>query len=990
MQSRKHEDYSTIAPDSKFRAQHRSRMGADPCNGTLRDRSPLTRQNLSPHELDGSRRVGGASRRSGSAERGDYAWHLGGVSGGRRDRMRSRSPPFEQVKRRAQFDEGGIGMRRDYALPIELQRRYELADRTDDKVGDDSLTPANIYGYQHYSSRTGKEKDFDESRLSEAGGRRILGQKSMAMEDGMPRGSYRLPQDRGPTSNYGETGGHLSSSSQRIDIRQIEHERLLYRDPLAVDKLTIMESSKDGEKPMFQSRDVPYLVGSASHSKDSARTFPLKDLSISSSRMLRGEFLGSYEDDIHLPPPDEFSRGGRNLKDPIGRNMYGRSPLIESPGHHEAGHRNLTYCQRGAYSPTRVKCEDHSYPKLRATANDDREHPPDDLYRAIPPRAPLDYDLAQINYDHRDFSSPSNMHPIVNRAHDNSDDSYGNPHKGIILDHPTIPKHAGLDYLDMNRTSNTSTQGGEYLGSGCNDVDFGRRVSEHHESAHLSASQDHHLIHLRSDYAFGKDAGPKFLKERLQSPPISKYDSDMHRHSVRMQRMEEELGFCEPLDRVFKRKYSADEELGGHDSRRFMSKWNATGERQDLYDRGEEWIDDDTSGLYSSNVVGFDRNEYRKSKRIYDRLERHQDFTSDEWLSSQDFLAHTQRHSVRLYKNGGQFTRCHPRNGSFSSNNSHNLDRRSGFHKHPKVWKSNDDYYEDVQEDYGNPSEDWASPSESEPAEDSEKFKQLVHEAFLKFSKKLNVNPAVRRRYKEQGKGGSLFCIACGRSLSKEFMDTQRLVRHAFMSHKVGLRAQHLGLHKAICVLLGWNTVAPHDTITWVPQVLPNAEALAQKEDLILWPPVIIIHNISMSDNNPGKWKVITMDEIEALLRRKGFVRGRIKVCLGRPSDQSVMVVKFLGTFTGMGDAERLHKYYAENKRGRIDFGQLALNNGKSSNSWDAGMQGDKAEEHVLYGYMGIAEDLDKVDIYTRKTNLIKSKKEIQDLANAPLRPEER
>lgn len=98
-------------------------------------------------------------------------------------------------------------------------------------------------------------------------------------------------------------------------------------------------------------------------------------------------------------------------------------------------------------------------------------------------------------------------------------------------------------------------------------------------------------------------------------------------------------------------------------------------------------------------------------------------------------------------------------------------------------------------------------------------------------------------------------------------MDTRRLVTHAFMSRKVGLRAQHLGLLKAVCVLLGWNTVVPHDTITWVPQVLSNAEALAQKEDLILWPPVIIIHNISLSDNNPGKWKVITVEEIEAFLR---------------------------------------------------------------------------------------------------------------------------
>jgi hypothetical protein len=112
-----------------------------------------------------------------------------------------------------------------------------------------------------------------------------------------------------------------------------------------------------------------------------------------------------------------------------------------------------------------------------------------------------------------------------------------------------------------------------------------------------------------------------------------------------------------------------------------------------------------------------------------------------------------------------------------------------------------------------------------------------------------------------------LFTYLCCYSFSKEFMDTQRLVTHAFMSHKVGLRAQHLGLHKAICVLLGWNTVFPQDTITWSPEILPAAEALSQKEDLILWPPLFIIHNISMSDSNPRKWKVVSEEEIEVFLR---------------------------------------------------------------------------------------------------------------------------
>lgn len=107
----------------------------------------------------------------------------------------------------------------------------------------------------------------------------------------------------------------------------------------------------------------------------------------------------------------------------------------------------------------------------------------------------------------------------------------------------------------------------------------------------------------------------------------------------------------------------------------------------------------------------------------------------------------------------------------------------------------------------------------------------------------------------------------CSCSMSKEFMNTQSLVRHAFMSRKVGLRALHLGLQKAICVLMGWNSVVPHDMITWVPEVLHDAEAMAQKEDLILWPPIVVIRNISMSNNNPKEQKVVPIEGVEAFLR---------------------------------------------------------------------------------------------------------------------------
>lgn len=796
MQSRRHENYSRLSPPSQVRAQPRLKMGSDPYNGTRRDeldRSPRTRKSSSPHRIEGSRRVVSASRRSGSTEGMDYPWHLGGVTGGRSDMLPPRSPPFEQVQKRAQFNESGAFLHGDYMLPMELQRRYEVSDHADFKGGDDSLKSEHIYGYQHSGSRMGKEKDIRESRLSTGGGYGMLGQKSIPMEDSIARGSYRLPQDLGPISNYGKTGGHLSSSSRSIDVRRIEHERRPFRDTIAVDKLPIMESHKDGETPMFPLADVPYPTGSASHSKDFTSTSPLKDLASSSSRMLRSKFLGSYQGDnrdMHLPP-DEFLRSNTKLIDPTSFSSYGRSPLVESAGDPEAGQRNLIYYQKVVYSPTRAKYEGYQYPKQRGTVNDDRGCPPDDLYRMIPPRAPLDYERAQTDYDHRDLSRPSIRRPVLNRVDDNTDDSHGNTREGTMLDYPTLEKQAVLDFHDINRTSNASRQGGQYLVPGFNHAEFGRRVSQDYEISHLDASQDRQLMHLRSDYGFGKDAGPKFLKERLPSPPISKYESDMERH-LRMQRVEEELALHEPLDRLLKRNYSAEEELDGHDSRKFMSKWSAR-ELQDLYDRREEWIEEDMSNSYSSHARAFDHSEYRKSKRIYDRLddadyneykksnhddadynehkkskriydrlERHGNFTPDEWLSAQDSLANKQRHSVRVCKHGSQYTKAYPRAGSLSSN-MHHFDRRGGLKKQPNVWKRNDEDTKDVSEDYGDLSEDWISPSEFEPAEESDEFKQLVHEAFLKYSKKLNGNPAVQRRYKEQGKGGSLFCIVCGR-----------------------------------------------------------------------------------------------------------------------------------------------------------------------------------------------------------------------------------
>ncbi|XP_039002963.1 uncharacterized protein LOC120129560 [Hibiscus syriacus] len=89
----------------------------------------------------------------------------------------------------------------------------------------------------------------------------------------------------------------------------------------------------------------------------------------------------------------------------------------------------------------------------------------------------------------------------------------------------------------------------------------------------------------------------------------------------------------------------------------------------------------------------------------------------------------------------------------------------------------------------------------TEPPEDSDEFKQLVHGAYVKFIKALNENPAQRRKYTDKGETKNLKCCVCG-SKSEDFVDNVSLVMHAFTSRRN--RVEHLGLHKALCLLMGW------------------------------------------------------------------------------------------------------------------------------------------------------------------------------------------
>ncbi|KAL1557645.1 hypothetical protein AAHA92_08198 [Salvia divinorum] len=285
------------------------------------------------------------------------------------------------------------------------------------------------------------------------------------------------------------------------------------------------------------------------------------------------------------------------------------------------------------------------------------------------------------------------------------------------------------------------------------------------------------------------------------------------------------------------------------------------------------------------------------------------------------------------------------------------------------------DHYHD-----GNHSEDHLTLAKSEPPEKSEEFKQLVQSAFFKFLKQINETPIKRNKYTEQGrKAGILKCFVCG-STSKEFVGTDRLAMHAFKSKKVGVRSQHMGLHKALCALMGWKTTN-HPTSEWRREVMTDAETQVLREDLIIWPPIVVVHNSSIDNTSPGERVIISSEKLDTKLRDMGY-KSILKVCYGKPANQSVLLVKFNGTLSGLREAGRLDKSYIKSKHGRTDFKQLKSECGSSRGK---NVVSSEREDGFLYGYLGITEDLDKLDFDTKKRCVLKSKKQILSIVDAPI-----
>ncbi|XXG88162.1 hypothetical protein AAC387_Pa12g0408 [Persea americana] len=916
---------------SKARDHHRSDWHPDPYREE-RFNPPLERQRPSRRALSSG------ERRSASVERRGFPGHFD-FDGGRDDSGVQIHPrPLDES---FPFQESSHSDYRHRYFDVDIEEKPNSKH-----VGVSSIGGGSSVG------KAAKDKGFLGYGSSGFDG---LTKNSLGLDDGMTR-SFMLPSDPGYSPSLGFNPSKIGGSSTypstsssfggNLQTGISEDHRIRFHDRLASSKPPTRETYEEEDKQgMMYSRDVSYPLLSSSSVSQSKAFGP------ASGSLARDNLFSSYGDSLNLQSVGGFGGTSGKFMDSLdsGGHGVGRK-LFDCPMNGpDMELKDVKPYRRSLLSPSRDEPHAYSFLELDERDRGGSRFLSDEPYKTMRPSA-------RGNYSLRDPLVSTFTGPIRDRI-DATDSSRGNQREtvGSLWDHQKDDPITS--YHDVNRGMPlTVDRLGEPFNPGDTHLEFVTKVTRDHDFMHSGGD----------DYGYGRDVGSMAYRERLKSPPLSDHDPELDLDTQRRSNVEG-LGVYDPSERTVKRKYVIDE-MNGHDSRSAIARSTSRHfQKRNGKDEHEKWVGKDQVGLFASKRLGFGRFPYRMPGKSYSGSHK----ISSAWLPSKNVPLRMRAVGMQDASMKRQLRPGAPEfHGSFGKR--HNFNRPHKFQK---------GYLDDRHGGVNLQDEDKAPVVKTDPPQGSEEFKQQVQRAFLRFSKQLNENLVQQRRYREQGKAGSLLCFPCG-SLSKEFVDTHSLVTHAFNSSKVGLKTDHLGLHKALCVMMGWNSLmAPDNARAY--QSIPAAEASALKEDLILWPPLIVIHNSSIGKKNAGEQVVITNERMEEILREMGFRAGS-KVCRGKPANHSILVVKFLPTFSGLQEAERLHKYYAENKRGRKEFHQIASDDCISSGKVREAPVG-KVEELLLYGYMGIAEDLDKLDFETKKRSLVKSRKEIEAIADASL-----
>ncbi|KAL8485275.1 hypothetical protein ACS0TY_027540 [Phlomoides rotata] len=260
----------------------------------------------------------------------------------------------------------------------------------------------------------------------------------------------------------------------------------------------------------------------------------------------------------------------------------------------------------------------------------------------------------------------------------------------------------------------------------------------------------------------------------------------------------------------------------------------------------------------------------------------------------------------------------------------------------------------------------------------SEVDQNALKKAFLHFVKLVFESANQKKSYMANKKQGPLPCLACGRS-SKDFQDAHSLIMHAYNSDSADVLVDHLAFHKALCILMGWNYMMPPDN-SKAYQNLSVDDAEATVDDLIIWPPTVLIHNTITGKGKDGRTEGLGNRAMDSYLRELGFATGKSVSMYAREGHLGIHVVKFSGDDSGLKDALKMADYFAREKRGRKDWACVqppspGKDDDKNPNLVKLDPKtGDKTR--VFYGHLATAADLEKITFEVKKKVSIVSLRE--------------
>ncbi|XP_022887228.1 uncharacterized protein LOC111403089 [Olea europaea var. sylvestris] len=254
-----------------------------------------------------------------------------------------------------------------------------------------------------------------------------------------------------------------------------------------------------------------------------------------------------------------------------------------------------------------------------------------------------------------------------------------------------------------------------------------------------------------------------------------------------------------------------------------------------------------------------------------------------------------------------------------------------------------------------------------------------LRKAFSHFVKLIYENANQKRNYLADGKQGPLQCLACGRT-SKDYPDMHSLIMHMYNSDSGNLLVDHLGFHKALCILMGWNHLMPPDN-SKAYQMLSSDEAIANQDDLILWPPSVLIHNTLTGKGRDGRMEGIGNRPMDSILGDLGFSSGKSMSLFSREGHLGIHVVKFPGGAKGLKEALRLAEHFEKQNRGRKDWARVqsspTFNKEDDNNPNLVKLDATTGEKkRIFYGHIATVSDLDKVTFEIKKKVTIESKRD--------------